>query len=158
MRSGQPLDEAISYLRNNGIVINSININPTQHKWTLSPKPYGHVYIDDAALGVPLIKANTQPLDTSLPVHSRDYVDWEQVRVMLEHKGILPVSAETIRKLIEGHHISVKHTITDLDVIIALTEIKAKSRDLSADQSSDISSSVDKLVDIIRKTKSSHIV
>ena len=69
MRSGQPLDEAISYLRNNGIVINSININPTQHKWTLSPKPYGHVYIDDAALGVPLIKANTQPLDTSLPVH-----------------------------------------------------------------------------------------
>ena len=66
MRSGGTLDAAVEYLKGAGIKLWGINENPDQD-WSTSPKAYAHRYIDDAALGVPLI-----------PVfQGRPYVDWK---------------------------------------------------------------------------------
>jgi hypothetical protein len=48
--------------------------NPTQKEWTSSPKCYAHIYIDDAALGCPLVKGENG---------ERDYVDWTAVEKLL---------------------------------------------------------------------------
>lgn len=52
---GSYLSEAVYFLKDQGIELYGINHNPDQHTWTHSPKAYGHVYIDDAAAGCPLI-------------------------------------------------------------------------------------------------------
>lgn len=81
MRSGNELKEAVEWFKKNNIDLYGINSNPTQHKWTTSPKIYAHLYIDDAGLGVPLIYN---------PEYSaRPYVDWAAVYQLLKEKGIL---------------------------------------------------------------------
>ena len=40
----------------NDIELFGVNNNPTQKDWTDSPKAYGHIYIDDAAIGCPLVE------------------------------------------------------------------------------------------------------
>lgn len=55
MRSGDALAQAVDYLRKNGIQPWGINENPEQYSWSESPKVYAHLYIDDAAFGVPLM-------------------------------------------------------------------------------------------------------
>lgn len=74
MRSGQQLKDAIDWFSERGIHLWGINENPDQKKWTTSPKVYAHVYIDDAALGCPLVWSNG---------HDRPFVDWIQVSKML---------------------------------------------------------------------------
>lgn len=74
MRSDQTLREAVNFLKENNINLYGVNYNPSQSAWTKSPKAYGHIYIDDAALGCPLVKQKGK----------RDYVDWVKVREMLE--------------------------------------------------------------------------
>ena len=69
MRCGKELDEAVEYLRDEGIELFGVNHNPTQSAWTNSPKVYGHIYIDDAGVGCPL----------SWDGHSRPFVDWDKV-------------------------------------------------------------------------------
>lgn len=71
MRSGEQLEAAVQYLERNGIPLYGINGNPSQHTWTSSPKAYAHHYIDDAALGVPLI----------YPEIGRPYVDWSKLEL-----------------------------------------------------------------------------
>ena len=71
MRSGGSLDEAVKYLEDNGINLFGVNVNPTQHSWTSSPKAYCQIYIDDAALGCPMIYPATEG--------DRPYVDWESI-------------------------------------------------------------------------------
>lgn len=73
MRSDKSLDEAVNFLNNKDIKLYGINRNPAQH-WTNSPKVYANIYIDDAALGCPLI----------CPKNERPYVDWVAVRAYLE--------------------------------------------------------------------------
>lgn len=82
MRSGEPLQDAVDWFKDHGIPLYGVNTNPTQTEWTQSPKAYAHVYIDDAALGCPLI----------LPPEgaTRPYVDWPAVRTHLELGGALP--------------------------------------------------------------------
>ena len=81
MRSGKELKEAVKWFKENNIDLYSINSNPTQRKWTKSPKIYAHLYIDDAGLGVPLIYN---------PEYStRPYVDWDAAYKILKEKGIL---------------------------------------------------------------------
>lgn len=80
MRSGKLLGEAIDYLERNGITLFGINRNHTQDSWTTSQKVYAHVYIDDAALGVPLLWDH---------VTQRPYVDWEEVQFLLENQNII---------------------------------------------------------------------
>lgn len=74
------LTEAIAWFERNEIPLYGIQKNPTQRFWTSSPKAYGHLYIDDANLGCPLI------YDEEC---ERPYVDWVKVRELLQEKGIL---------------------------------------------------------------------
>lgn len=82
MRSGRHLMDAVAWYRANGIHLSGINVNPEQHLWTTSPKVQADIYIDDAALGIPLIHTN-------LP-DDRPFVDWDAVAVLLIERGILP--------------------------------------------------------------------
>lgn len=79
MRSGKPLDEAIEWFKGHGIALFCVNLNPQQSTWTSSPKIYGHLYIDDAALGCPLVHDDTE----------RPYVDWVKAREMLVNAGFI---------------------------------------------------------------------
>ena len=81
MRSGKELKEAINWFKENGIELYGVNKNPTQKRWTKSPKVYAHLYIDDAAIGCPL------KMDLSLS--DRPFVDWEAVSCVLKDNGIL---------------------------------------------------------------------
>ncbi len=63
MRSGDPLDEAVLYLEKNEIELYGVNENPDQISWTDSPKPWCHLYIDDAAFGCPLIQKDRMAAD-----------------------------------------------------------------------------------------------
>ena len=81
MRSGKELKEAINWFKKNDIELYGANENPTQKKWTNSPKVYAHLYIDDAALGC--------PLKMDLSISNRPFVDWEAVSCLLKNNGIL---------------------------------------------------------------------
>lgn len=65
------LTEAIEFCRARGIEFWGVNCNPDQKSWTQSPKVYAHIYIDDAAHGIPL---RDYPRMGSRPV-----VDWTVV-------------------------------------------------------------------------------
>ena len=80
--SNDTLQDAIDWFKKNGIPLWGINENPKQKEWTLSPKIYANIYIDDAALGIPL------KYDEDGMV-SRPYVDWNRVRILLKIKGVL---------------------------------------------------------------------
>lgn len=82
MRSGDLLDEAVNWFAYNGIELYGVNKNPEQYKWTSSPKVFASIYIDDAALGVPL------KLDEDGTI-SRPYVDWNRLRELLKREGVL---------------------------------------------------------------------
>ncbi len=75
------LTEAVQWFADNDIPLYGVQKNPTQRFWTSSPKAYGHLYIDDAALGCPLV------LDD--PDSDRPYADWVRIRKMLVDSGIL---------------------------------------------------------------------
>ena len=55
VRSGRELDEAVEFCRHNGLGLFGVNENPEQAAWSTSRKIYAHLYIDDAALGCPLL-------------------------------------------------------------------------------------------------------
>lgn len=73
------LSDAVEWFRINGITLYGIQKNPTQRFWTSSSKAYGHLYIDDAALGCPLI----------YPESGRPYADWGKIRNILVETGVL---------------------------------------------------------------------
>lgn len=79
LHSGDFLTQAVKWFMDNGIPLYGIQKNPTQDSWTSSPKCYAHLYIDDAALGCPLI----------YPKDERPYVDWKSVEMILQIKGII---------------------------------------------------------------------
>lgn len=66
MRSGEHLDDAVSYLEDNGIKLLGVNTNPSQKVWTNSPKAYANLYIDDAGFNCPL----------AFPKEGKPYVNW----------------------------------------------------------------------------------
>ncbi len=71
MRSDDKLQEAVDYCKSCGVEFWGVNENPDQRHWTRSPKVYAQVYIDDAALGCPLLGEKFK---------NRPYVDWREVR------------------------------------------------------------------------------
>ena len=71
MRSGKELKDAVQWFIDNDIPLYGVNENPTQKSWTASPKVYAHLYIDDAALGCPLMFDHA--------VSNRPFVNWELV-------------------------------------------------------------------------------
>lgn len=79
MRSGEKLNEAVHWFEAREIELFGVNTNPGQTTWTASPKAYAEMYIDDAALGTPLIR----------PINARPYVNWSQIRWMLEAQKLI---------------------------------------------------------------------
>ena len=73
------LQEAVDWLKERDIELYGVNKTPFQHTWTDSPKPYAHLYIDDAALGCP------KKLDSELGV----IVDWKKINNILKKSGII---------------------------------------------------------------------
>ncbi len=69
------LQDAVKYLAENDIPLFGINHNPDQASWTSSPKAYGHIYIDDAAFGCPLVHP---------PTFNKPCVDWKLVGPAVE--------------------------------------------------------------------------
>ena len=84
MRGAEELDAAVNWFEENGIPLYGIQKNPSQRNWTDSPKAYGQLYIDDAALGCPLIHGK----------HLRPYVDWVRVEELLIEQGIIKPKTE----------------------------------------------------------------
>lgn len=74
-KDGPLLQEAVDYLKENKVFLYGVNRNPDQDQWTSSPKAYGHVYVDDAAIGCPLIHPEG---------FARPCVDWKKVGPQLE--------------------------------------------------------------------------
>ena len=54
MRSGALLDKAVKWFRDREIPLYAINENPSQQRWTSSPKIHADLYIDDSNLGCPI--------------------------------------------------------------------------------------------------------
>ncbi len=79
MRGGKCLVKAVRWFTDNDIDLYGVNVNPTQSKWTDSPKAFAELYIDDAALGIPMVR----------PPGERPYVDWIEVRKLLTNSGVL---------------------------------------------------------------------
>lgn len=73
------LQPAIDWFEQRGIPLAGINENPTQKEWTSSPKVYGDIYIDDAALGAPL----------KMDVCGAAYIDWSKVAAYLYYMDLL---------------------------------------------------------------------
>lgn len=71
MRSHNYLDRAVEVCKDLGLVFWGVNKNHDQHFWTTSPKVYANVYIDDAAVGCPML-ANSN-------FGGHPYVDWRKV-------------------------------------------------------------------------------
>ena len=74
MRSGPQLEAAVNWFAENDIELYGIQTNPGQKKWTDSPKAYGAIIIDDAALGC--------PMKQGLP-GERPFVDWDAAELLL---------------------------------------------------------------------------
>ena len=75
MRSGKELQDAVNWFKQNNIPLFGINENPEQHTWTESPKPYAHMYIDDAGFGCPLLFNDE--------FSSRGFVNWQIIESSL---------------------------------------------------------------------------
>ncbi len=80
MRHGALLDAAVAWFRERGIPLYAVNENPSQHKWTSSPKIHADLYIDDSGLGAPV---------RFVDGCSRPVVDWSRVRTELFNLGFL---------------------------------------------------------------------
>ena len=90
------LQPAIDWFAARNIPLYGVNENPSQKEWTSSPKVYGHIYIDDAALGSPL-KQDVETLPGDFP--APPYVDWGLAAVLLYHHGLL--NQQDIIELVE---------------------------------------------------------
>jgi hypothetical protein len=80
MRSGRLEKDAVKWFKENNIPLYGVNCNPDQKSWTSSPKVFADLYIDDAALGIPLKTTQTS---------TRPFVDWVAVRELLVSLGYL---------------------------------------------------------------------
>lgn len=75
MRSGRELALAERWFEQHKIPLYGSNVNPDQKDWTQSPKVFAHHYIDDVAVGCPLIHPEG---------FSRACVDWLAVAKLLD--------------------------------------------------------------------------
>lgn len=74
-------EDAVNWFKENDIPLYAINENPSQGTWTSSPKPYAQLYIDDAALGAPLI------YDPEICL--RPFMDWTKAEELLIEYGFI---------------------------------------------------------------------
>lgn len=76
MRSGEKLEKAIKWFKDRDIELWAVNENPEQKQWTESPKVFADIYIDDAALGCPIMFIDGV---------RRPVINWRKVREWLEY-------------------------------------------------------------------------
>jgi hypothetical protein len=86
LKPGNYLQDAVDWFSDRDIKLYGIQKNPSQDSWTTSPKAYGQLIIDDAALGCPLV------FDENLS--KRPFVDWEAVNDMMEYMGFFRTKSE----------------------------------------------------------------
>ncbi len=67
MRDGPQLDAAVAWFETRSIRLFDVNANTEQAKWTKSRKVYANIYVDDLALGAPLIHE---------PGRRKPFLDW----------------------------------------------------------------------------------
>lgn len=79
--------DAVQWFSDRELVLYGINHNPEQSSWTSSPKAYAQLYIDDSALGCPLVTYRDG---------ARPHVDWFGVEGLLRTRGYLPRDASQI--------------------------------------------------------------
>ena len=83
VRSGQSLTDAAHYLSDEKIELFGVNMNPEQPAGA-SRKVFCDVYVDDAAIGCPLIYPVSSSIASPLfNGNRRPYVDWKQVSIWL---------------------------------------------------------------------------
>jgi len=83
MRSGPELVAAVNWFKDNNIPLHGVNQDPGQKEWTQSPKVFANLYIDDAALGCPLL------IDKN--ISDRPFVDWAFIGdLFFSEKGFSP--------------------------------------------------------------------
>jgi hypothetical protein len=86
MRGNKPgaetLNDAVKWFKDNDIELWGINENPEQQAtgWSLSHKQYANIYVDDAAVGCPLL--------FNKEFHNKPYVDWVAVDKYFESIGL----------------------------------------------------------------------
>lgn len=80
MRSGSKLDAATRWFKERKIELWGVNRNPEQKDWTDSVKVFADIYIDDSALGCPIMFVDGA---------RRPMVNWAKVRTQLEYDGVL---------------------------------------------------------------------
>lgn len=80
MRSGKKLEAAERWFKERKVELWASNRNPEQEEWTGSTKVYAHLYIDDSALGCPIMFIDGV---------RRPVVNWAKVRQQLEYDGVL---------------------------------------------------------------------
>ncbi|MBO5882665.1 MAG: hypothetical protein J6Q21_05445 [Alistipes sp.] len=80
MRSGDKLNAAVKWFEDRKIELWAVNRNPEQEEWTESPKVFADLYIDDSALGCPIMFIDGV---------RRPVVKWAKVRTQLEFDGFL---------------------------------------------------------------------
>lgn len=73
------LKEAADWFAKNHINLIGINLNPWQKSWTDSIKVYAPMYIDDAALGAPLVTN----------ANERAYINWQKCIDIFVEQGLL---------------------------------------------------------------------
>lgn len=78
---GDYLSHAVAWFAENDIPLYGIQTNPTQKSWTHSPKAYGHLMIDDSALGTPLYRKSN--------ISEKPFVNWNKVGQMLYEMGLI---------------------------------------------------------------------
>jgi len=66
VRSAEALKLAENYMADAGIRLFGVNVNPDQSSFSTSPKVFADAYIDDRAIGAPLISFPSKP----------PFVDW----------------------------------------------------------------------------------
>jgi len=81
IRSGDTLDAAKQWFDLHNIPLFGVNVNPIQWKFSKSKKVYANLYIDDAALGCPLIYDQA--------VSEKPYADWTKIRQLLQEQNII---------------------------------------------------------------------
>ncbi len=74
-KNGPTQTDAVEFCRANGIEFFGVNANPDQWTWTVSPKAYAHIYVDDSGINCPL-RDNPR-------MGGRPYVDWSVVGPMV---------------------------------------------------------------------------
>lgn len=89
MRSGKELQDAVDWYKQNDIPLYGINNNPEQKTWTDSPKAFAQLYIDDLALGCPLVVESLNQKEEGGQFVIRAHVDWKQVIKYLQILGLI---------------------------------------------------------------------